>query len=169
MTCTGVGLAVVSKWNINRPDPVMSDVIRLNSELIMSFPVDSKWIVATEQKLGVRFPASYATSMATLNGGTVISSVDHWSLFHILDSSDRKRIARTCSSVDRETASARANSYGFPPDAVVIGENGGGDSLILKPMDDHPDTLQHAVYWWDHETGESHSLVDDFGDLPKTK
>ncbi|KAA1257504.1 hypothetical protein LF1_53530 [Rubripirellula obstinata] len=30
MTCTGVGLAAVFKWNINRPDPVMSDVIRLS-------------------------------------------------------------------------------------------------------------------------------------------
>ncbi|KAA1257496.1 hypothetical protein LF1_53450 [Rubripirellula obstinata] len=29
MACTGVGLAAVFKWNINTPDPVMPDVIRL--------------------------------------------------------------------------------------------------------------------------------------------
>ena len=28
MTCTGVRLAAVFKWNVNRPDPVISDVIR---------------------------------------------------------------------------------------------------------------------------------------------
>ncbi|KAA1257453.1 hypothetical protein LF1_53020 [Rubripirellula obstinata] len=28
MTCTGVGLAGVFQWNINCPNPVMSDVIR---------------------------------------------------------------------------------------------------------------------------------------------
>ena len=27
MTCTGVGLAAVFKWNINRPDSVMCNVI----------------------------------------------------------------------------------------------------------------------------------------------
>ncbi|KAA1257209.1 hypothetical protein LF1_56090 [Rubripirellula obstinata] len=30
MACTGVGLAAVLKWNINTPDPVMPDVIRLS-------------------------------------------------------------------------------------------------------------------------------------------
>ncbi|KAA1256862.1 hypothetical protein LF1_57090 [Rubripirellula obstinata] len=30
MACTGVGLAAVFKWNINTPDPVMPDVIRLS-------------------------------------------------------------------------------------------------------------------------------------------
>ncbi|KAA1257532.1 hypothetical protein LF1_00190 [Rubripirellula obstinata] len=30
MACTGAGLAAVFKWNINRPGPVMPDVIRLS-------------------------------------------------------------------------------------------------------------------------------------------
>ncbi|KAA1257524.1 hypothetical protein LF1_00110 [Rubripirellula obstinata] len=30
IACTGVGLAAVFKWNINTPDPVMRDVIRLS-------------------------------------------------------------------------------------------------------------------------------------------
>ena len=63
---------------------------------------------------------------------------------------------------------ARKDWYGFPPDAVAIGENGGGDLLVLIPMPEHPDTLQHSVYWWDHETGEIELVADDFSDLPKT-
>lgn len=134
----------------------------------MPFPVDSKWIIATEAKLGVRFPASYIASMTLQNGGMVSSSADHWWLFPILDASDRKRIARTCSSVDRETESARKTCYGFPPDAVVIGNNGGGDLLVLLPSPDAPERLQHDVYWWDHETGEIHHVASDFADLPKS-
>ena len=135
----------------------------------MSFPVDSKWIAATEDKLGVRFPAAYVNSMSALNGGTLVTPNEGWTLFHILDASDRKRIARTCSSVDRETAAARRDCYGFPPDAVVIGNNGCGDLLILLPMPDATDTLQHTIYWWNHETGDVHRLADDFADLPKQR
>ena len=134
----------------------------------MPFPVDTKWVHETESKLGVKFPAAFVTAMATMNGGTVRTSIDHFELFPFFDATDKKCIQRTCSSIDRETDNARKNWYGFPDNAVVIGANGGGDLLILLPMDDHPDTLQHAVYWWDHETGEIARIVDDFGDLPKT-
>jgi hypothetical protein len=51
---------------------------------------------------------------------------------------------------------------------VAIGANGGGDLLVLIPMSEHPDTLQHSVYWWDHETGEVDRVADDFGDLTKS-
>ena len=106
--------------------------------------------------------------MVKMNGGTVRTRIDHFELFPFLDASDRKRIQRTCSSVDRETSTARNDWHGFPPDAVAIGANGGGDLLVLMPMPEHPDTLQHSVYWWDHETGEVELIADDFGDLPKT-
>ena len=36
------------------------------------------------------------------------------------------------------------------------------------PMPDHPDTLQHYVYWWDHETGEVEVVADDFDELTKS-
>jgi hypothetical protein len=32
-------------------------------------------------------------------------------------------------------------------------------------MPDAPGILQHAVYWWDHETAEVARIADDFGDL----
>ena len=133
----------------------------------MPFPVDTKWITATETKLGVRFPASFVTSMSAMNGGTVRTHVYEFQLFPFLDASDRNRIQRTCGSIDRESASARKDAYGFPRDAVAIAANGGGDLLILIPMPDHPDTLQHSVYWWDHETGAIELVADDFNDLKK--
>ncbi len=134
----------------------------------MPFPVETKWITETEKKLGVRFPASFVTAMAKMNGGSVRTPIDTFELFPFLDASDRKRIQRTCGSIDRETATARKDWYGFPSESVAIGANGGGDLLILLPMQDHPENLQHAVYWWDHETAEIELVADDFSDLPKS-
>lgn len=134
----------------------------------MPFPVDARWITQTEEKLGVRFPASFVTSMSQVNGGSVQTGIDQFILFPFLDASDRKRIQRTCGSIDRETTAARKGWCGFPPDAVAIGTNGGGDLLVLLPMPDHPDTLQHSIYWWDHETGEVLLVAADFNDLPKS-
>jgi hypothetical protein len=133
----------------------------------MPFPVDIKWVRETERKLRVEFPAAYVTSMVAMNGGSVGTSVDHFELFPLLDASDKKRIQRTCNSVDRETSTARKSNYGFPENAVVIGANGGGDLLILLPMDDRPDKLQHAIFWWDHETCEVSCVADDFSGLSK--
>lgn len=134
----------------------------------MPFPVDRKWITQTEEKLGVRFPASFVAAMSKMNGGSVTTQIDTFKLFPFLDASDRKRIQRTCGSIDRETNTARTGWHGFPQDAVAIGANGGGDMLIMMPMPDHPDTLQHTVYWWDHETGNTEPVADDFNDLPKS-
>ncbi len=134
----------------------------------MPFPVDIKWIAATEALLGVRFPAGFINAMTKDNGGSVRVSMDEFTLFPFLDKSDRKRIQRTCGSIDRETSTARSTWVGFPSDAIAIGSNGGGDLLVLLPMDDSPNTLQHTIYWWDHETGEVQHAADDFADLPKT-
>ena len=134
----------------------------------MPFPVDSKWVAATEKKLGVRFPASYVNAMVRMNGGSVVAREGTWTLFPIFDASDRNRIQRTCSSVDRETLNARETCYEFPRNAVVIGENGCGDLLVLLPMIDVPENLQHDVYWWDHETSETIQISDDFADMEKT-
>ncbi|HEY4263561.1 MAG TPA: SMI1/KNR4 family protein [Schlesneria sp.] len=134
----------------------------------MPFTVDPKWITQTEQKLGVRFPASFVTAMSKMNGGSVQTRINAFDLFPFFDGSDRKHIQRTCSSTDRETNTARKENYGFPTDAVAIGANGGGDLLILIPMLDRSDMLRHSVYWWGHETGEIDEVADDFSDLRKT-
>lgn len=131
----------------------------------MPFPVDMKWIIATQKKLGVTFPAALVTALSKCNGGTIQTETDSWQVFPILDGTDRKRIARTCNSIDRETKSARDGWFGFPPDAIAIAGGMGGDLMILLPMEDDPTTLQHTVYWWDHETGEVEQLADGFDDL----
>lgn len=131
----------------------------------MPLPVDAKWIRQTEEKLGVRFPAAFVVAMVKLNGGTVRTRFDQFELFPFLDASTRKSIGRTCSSICRETAASRRGSYGFPVNAVAIGSNGGGDLLVLQPMPDHPDTLQHCVFCWNHDTGEIELVADDFSEL----
>jgi hypothetical protein len=130
----------------------------------MPFPVDIKYVNETERKLGVKFPPSYVTRMVKSNGGDVQTPPDAWILYPIFDTSDKKRLKRTCNDVMRETKSA--NDWpDFPPDAVAIGANGGGDQLVFMPQSDAPELLSHEVYWWDHETGELHKVADDFGDL----
>lgn len=134
----------------------------------MPFPVDGKWIAETETQLGVRFPASFVTSMARMNGGAVQAGNELFFLYSFLDRTDRKRLQRTCSSICRETRSMR-NWDLFQKDLVVIGHNGGGDLLVLKPMDDDSTVLEHTIYWWDHETSKIEPVADDFGDLPRTQ
>jgi len=131
----------------------------------MGFPVDIKFVKATQAKLGVKFPASFVNEMIKHNGGVARTQDDEFHLHPFFDTSDKKRLKRTCNDIVRETMSARDGWYGFPPNGVVIGTNSGGDLLILLPMADLADTLQHCVYWWDHETGETNLVADDYSEL----
>ncbi len=130
----------------------------------MPFPLDVKSLQATEEKLGLTFPSTFRGKMLRDNGGSVCAWGETWWLHPFLDNSDRKRIARTCNDIVRETAAAR-KSNAFPETAVAIGHNGGGDHLILIPKQDTLGELAQAVYWWDHETGDVAKLADDFADL----
>lgn len=131
---------------------------------LMPFPVDIKYISQTEEKLGVKFPPAFLVKMAKLNGGSVTLGSDDFELHPFMDTSDRKRLARTASDIVRETAAARQWS-GFPQDAVSIGANGCGDFLVLVPSQINPAVLAQEVYWWDHETGELNKVADDFSEL----
>lgn len=131
----------------------------------MPFPVDEKYIVQTEQKLGVRFPESFRAKMQAENGGEVETSPDAWRLYPFFDTSDKKRLKRTSNDIVRETQSAR-KWESFPPDAVAIGANGGGDQLVFL-RSSQSGNLGPAVYWWDHETGTVHELAVDFSQLMK--
>lgn len=53
----------------------------------------------------------------------------------------------------------------FPQDLVVIGHTNAGDVLVLKPMQDDPTTLEHAIYWWGHDLESTEWVADDFSDL----
>lgn len=149
------------------PGAVLSAAITCgspNSDHKMPFPVEIRYVNDTEAKLGVKFPASFVVRMTNLNGGMVTTDIDDWQLYPFLDSSDRKHLSRTCNDIVRETQQARQSPH-FPPDAVAIAANGGGDHLVLIPLPDAPHVLSHEVFWWDHETGEINHVADDFADL----
>lgn len=129
----------------------------------MPFPVDRKYIEATEQKLGGTFPDSFVAKMMAENGGEVAAPFGPWQLHPFLDTSEKKRLSRTCNDIVRETQCVRSmcGSY-FPPDAVNIGMNLGGDHLVFLLVDGR---IGPEVYWWDHETGDLDLVADDFSEL----
>ncbi len=120
----------------------------------MPFPITADEITKTEKKLGMSFPFGFKARMARDNGGEIKAADDCWQLIPFLDASDRKRIARTCNDICRETASMRS-WRGFPADAYVIAQNGTGDYLILRPSESDSQSLGEQIYFWDHETGEA--------------
>jgi hypothetical protein len=129
----------------------------------MPFPVDEKYIINAEDKLGVKFPQSFRQKMMNCNGGEVETPPDVWQLYPFFDTSDKKRLKRTCNDITRETANAQKWD-GFPDTAVAIGSNGGGDLLIF--MHGKSDNcLQNVVFWWDHETGTVSKTANDFSEL----
>ena len=128
----------------------------------MPFPVAVEYVRKTEAMLGRKLPPGYVIRLCRENGGEVLTDGDVWQLHPIFDDSDRTRLKRTCNDLVRETVVAR-KWPDFPPEAVAIGENGGGDRLILLPADEG--RYGDVVYWWDHETGEIHQVADDFADL----
>lgn len=128
----------------------------------MAFPVDEKYIANAETELGVKFPASFREKMLKSNGGGVEVSTDYFELHPFYDTSDKKRIKRTCNSILHETNNARAH-YRLPENLVVIGNNGGGDVLVYKIESNG--SIGNTVYWLDHETEELAFAANDFGDL----
>lgn len=130
----------------------------------MPFPVDIKYVNECERKLGAKFPPAFTVHMVKQNGGTVVTDVDSWDLYPFFDTSDKKRLKRTCNDIVRETASAR-EWPDFPEEAIAIGANGCGDQLVLLRQNDAPELLGHEVYWWDHETGDVFKVADDFSKL----
>lgn len=129
----------------------------------MAFPLDVRFVREAEAKLGRVLPAGYVSSMCQDNGGVVKVGRDRFQLYPILDSSDRKRLARTCNDIIRETTSARSWP-GFPADALAIGHNGAGDLLVLLP-DPSGDRYSDTPSWWDHETGELHVIAKTIDQL----
>ena len=131
----------------------------------MPFPLDVRFVRAAEAKLGRSLPLGYVARMCRDNGGSVEVGEDLFELHPILDTTDRKRLARSCNDILRETAAAREYQPDqFPPDALAIGNNGGSDLLVLLP-DPAGGRYADAVYWWDHETGELHPAADAFEEL----
>ena len=109
-------------------------------------------------------PPSYILKMCRENGGVVWSGEKSFDLYSILDTTDRKRLARSCNDILRETATARSYNPVFLADALAIGDNGGGDLLVLIPDTDGRH-FADAIYRWDHETDELQKVAEDFADM----
>jgi len=117
----------------------------------MPFTTEQKFIARTQEALHRRLPVAYIDRMLRSNGGTLECDGDEWVMHPIFDDSDRKRLARTCNDIVRETKSAREWAS-FPPSAVAIGANGSGDMLVFLVEND--ERFGDAVYIWEHETGQ---------------
>lgn len=129
----------------------------------MSFPVDEKYIIIAEEKLGVKFPQAFRQKMMKNNGGEWETLPDSWQLYPFFDTSDKKRLKRTCTDIVKETEGAKKWSR-FPDGAVATGSNGSGDQLILLPALES-EILQETVFGWDHETGSVNKVAESFDEL----
>ena len=128
----------------------------------MPFPIDTSEMVKTEQRLGKALPPAYTAKMRLENGGEVVVDGEPGFLHPLLDESSTKRMTRTCNDVIRETGAAR-EWPDFPPEALAIADNGGGDRLVFLPNDER--RYGDEVYRWDHETGEVEAVAKDFTSL----
>ncbi len=128
----------------------------------MPFPIDRTQIAKTEARLGKPLPTAYTAKMSLENGGEVVVDGEAWFLHPLLDESSTKRMTRTCNDVVRETSAAR-EWPDFPPEALAIADNGGGDRLVFLPEDET--RYSENVYRWDHETGEVDAVAKDFASL----
>ncbi|KRD63132.1 cell wall assembly protein [Flavobacterium sp. Root935] len=129
----------------------------------MAFPVDLKYIIETEEELGVSFPTLFKEKMTAENGGEAITENDNWNLYPFFDKSDKKRISRTCNHIVLETKQAREWDN-FPLNAIAIAGNGCGDYLILISLDNNKKLSEH-IYLWHHETGDYEQVAEDIKGL----
>lgn len=129
----------------------------------MPFPLDLKFITATEEQLGFKFPEKYKAKMQIENGGEFgisFSSADEfedgddieaWWLFPFQDTSDVKRIKRTTNHLAAEHQSI-SKIEDFPENSIAIAHNGDGDYLLMRTVDDTQ--LGEEIYLWRHEDSE---------------
>jgi hypothetical protein len=129
----------------------------------MPFTLDDKYLRAAEEKLGAKLPDSYRRAMMVGNGGEVATDSEDWYLYPIMDSTDKKRLARTCNDVVAETANL-AGWERFPRQAIAIANNGEGDYLLFLRLNDR---FEATVYCWSHETGELTEVAADFAQLER--
>lgn len=129
----------------------------------MPFNLSEEQLVLTEKELGCTLPNEYREAMKLDNGGEVQTEEDDWELYPIKDTSDRKRISRTCNHIIKETESCKGFGS-FPENALSIAGNGLGDQMVfIKKSGEYQSTL----YLWLHETGELQVLAASFSEIAK--
>ena len=128
----------------------------------MPFPLEERFILLAEEKINGSLPHYYREKIKESNGGDIEALGDSWLLYPIADTSDKKRLKRTCNNIVTETESAR-KWYGFPEDVIAVGENGRGDRLILRRQS--RSKFGEEIFVWDHETLEVKSVAKNFDKL----
>lgn len=136
----------------------------------MAFPVEEKFIELAEAELGIKFPESFRDKMLKLNGGCVLLSdedemdeneVGYYELNPFYDTSDKKRIKRTCNSIVHETKTHR-EQYGLPQNLIVLADSDG--ELLVYKIEENG-TIDPKVYWRARDTEELVVVADDFSEL----
>jgi hypothetical protein len=127
----------------------------------MAFDLAERYVLEAENALGATLPGTYRVALMTNNGGTVDAVDEDWELIAIRDTSDKKRLARSCNDIVTETASFQEWS-GFPAGAVAIAANGSGDCIVFLRVGDKFHPQPHI---WSHETRAVVKISDDFSAL----
>ena len=97
------------------------------------------------------------------NGGEAETAEDGWEFYSIKDTSDRKRISRTCNHIISESEACKG--YGnFPENCIAIANNGMGDQMIFLK---EGDKFKEEVFLWLHETGQMELLANSFSEIEK--
>ena len=130
----------------------------------MPFAVNEKFILQTEQLLGVTFPPDFRLKMMQSNGGEIETDEDVWELYPFFDNSDQVRLKRTCNEIILETKQARKWNN-FPSSGVAIARNGCGDQLLFLVDEADSTKLGESIYQWQHETGEVFVVAADIQEL----
>lgn len=129
----------------------------------MPFNLPEEQLVQTEKELGCSLPIEYREAMKSDNGGEVRTEEDDWELYSIKDTSDRKRISRTCNHIIVETESCMGFGN-FPENALAVAGNGLGDQMVfIKEFGQYLST----VYIWLHESGELQKLAASFNEIER--
>jgi len=127
----------------------------------MPFALAASFVEAAERAIGGTLPASYVAAMRVSNGGELDVLDDDWQQYPIADTSDRKRLSRTCNHVIKETQ-ALYRWPSFPKQGLAIAGNGSGDQLVLLR---DGQVFAESVYHWSHETGALTKVAGAFSEL----
>ncbi len=123
----------------------------------MPFNIEEKYIIETETSMGVKFPPKFKHKMMEDNGGEIEKEDWFYELFPFFDTSDKKRLSRTCNHIELETKKAQ-KKRDFPKNAVAIGNDGGGNYAVLIHNGDG--NLGETIYDWFHETGKLEEIAN---------
>ena len=158
-------------FNITRPIHSVATLLRslviggvIAKEKYVPFNLSEEQLVQAEKELGAKLPQEYRDAMKVDNGGEASTDEDDWELYTIKDTSDRKRLSRTCNHILNETESCKGFGN-FPDNALAIASNGLGDQMVF--IKESSGKFQNTVFLWSHETGELQELAVSFNEIKK--